>query len=48
MAQKACQAVRKGDLKILPAMHESTWFSWLENIRYCNNHNHYLQYQEYS
>lgn len=33
MAQKAVDAVRKGDLKIVPSMHESTWYSWLENIR---------------
>lgn len=33
MAKRAVDAVRNGDLKILPAMHESTWFGWLENIR---------------
>lgn len=33
MAQRSIDAVRNGDLKILPAMHEATWFRWLENIR---------------
>jgi len=33
MAEKAVAAVRNGDLKILPEMHESTWYRWLENIR---------------
>ncbi|RYH16522.1 hypothetical protein EON65_29935 [archaeon] len=33
MATRALDAVRQGELKILPEMHESTWFSWLENIR---------------
>lgn len=33
MAQRAVDAVRNGDLKIIPSMHESTWYSWLENIR---------------
>eukprot|EP01041_Mallomonas_annulata_P000590 gene590-1143_t len=33
MAQKAVQAVKKGELKIVPSMHESTWYSWLDNIR---------------
>lgn len=34
MAERSIQAVRNGDLKILPEMHESTWYRWLENIRY--------------
>jgi valyl-tRNA synthetase len=34
MAQRAVDAVRNGDLKIIPSMHESTWYTWLENIRY--------------
>jgi valyl-tRNA synthetase len=25
--------VRNGDLKIVPADHEKTWFQWLDNIR---------------
>jgi valyl-tRNA synthetase len=25
--------VRSGQLKILPEMHESTWYGWLDNIR---------------
>ena len=33
MARRACDAVKKGELRILPAMHERTWFHWLENIR---------------
>jgi valyl-tRNA synthetase len=33
MAKRACDAVRDGSLKILPAEHERTWFYWLENIR---------------
>uniref|UniRef100_A0A7S1FW38 Valine--tRNA ligase, mitochondrial n=1 Tax=Corethron hystrix TaxID=216773 RepID=A0A7S1FW38_9STRA len=33
MAKRAADAVRDGDLKILPAEHEKTWFQWLDNIR---------------
>ena len=33
MAQRSIDAVKKGDLKILPEMHEATWFKWLENIQ---------------
>lgn len=33
MAQKASQAVKDGDLKILPEFHKDTWFRWLDNIR---------------
>ena len=33
MAARAVDAVRKGDLKIVPSMHEDTWYYWLENIR---------------
>jgi len=33
MAARAVDAVRKGDLKIVPEFHESTWYRWLENIR---------------
>ena len=33
MAQRSIDAVRSGELKILPAMHEATWYRWLENIR---------------
>jgi len=32
MAERACAAVRSGELKIVPEMHEKTWFYWLENI----------------
>jgi len=33
MAKRATDAVRQGDLKIVPADHEKTWFQWLDNIR---------------
>lgn len=33
MAQRSIAAVKNGDLKILPEMHEATWYYWLENIR---------------
>lgn len=33
MAARAVDAVRTGELKILPEMHEATWYRWLENIR---------------
>lgn len=33
MAQDAMKAVREKKLKIVPEMHEKTWFRWLENIR---------------
>lgn len=33
MAQRSIEAVRNGELKILPEVHESTWYMWLENIR---------------
>ncbi|KAK2722041.1 valine--tRNA ligase-like isoform X2 [Artemia franciscana] len=33
MASKASQAVKNGDLKIIPDMHKKTWFQWMENIR---------------
>lgn len=33
MAQRSIDAVRSGELKILPEMHEGTWYYWLENIR---------------
>lgn len=33
MAKQAVAAVRSGELKILPAFHEATWYRWLENIR---------------
>eukprot|EP00569_Conticribra_weissflogii_P003433 CAMPEP_0171335086 /NCGR_PEP_ID=MMETSP0878-20121228/5099_1 /TAXON_ID=67004 /ORGANISM="Thalassiosira weissflogii, Strain CCMP1336" /LENGTH=1096 /DNA_ID=CAMNT_0011836297 /DNA_START=109 /DNA_END=3399 /DNA_ORIENTATION=- len=33
MAKRSTDAVRKGELKILPAEHEKTWFQWLDNIR---------------
>ncbi|KAJ7377422.1 Valine--tRNA ligase [Desmophyllum pertusum] len=33
MADMAVKAVRNGDLKIIPSMHEKVWYSWLENCR---------------
>jgi len=33
MAKRSTDAVRNGDLKIVPAEHEKTWFHWLDNIR---------------
>ena len=33
MAKRATDAVRNGDLKIMPEDHEKTWFRWLDNIR---------------
>ena len=33
MAQRAIQAVKKGDLKIHPANFENVWFDWLSNIK---------------
>lgn len=33
MAKRATDAVRNGELKIVPADHEKTWFHWLDNIR---------------
>eukprot|EP00579_Thalassiosira_antarctica_P026271 CAMPEP_0202007874 /NCGR_PEP_ID=MMETSP0905-20130828/12236_1 /ASSEMBLY_ACC=CAM_ASM_000554 /TAXON_ID=420261 /ORGANISM="Thalassiosira antarctica, Strain CCMP982" /LENGTH=1095 /DNA_ID=CAMNT_0048565903 /DNA_START=73 /DNA_END=3357 /DNA_ORIENTATION=- len=33
MAKRATDVVRNGELKIVPADHEKTWFHWLDNIR---------------
>lgn len=33
MAKRSTDAVRNGELKIVPADHEKTWFNWLDNIR---------------
>ncbi|QQP48666.1 ValinetRNA ligaselike, partial [Caligus rogercresseyi] len=33
MAAKAMEAVKKGDLKIIPNVFEKTWFQWMEGIR---------------
>ena len=33
MARKACEAVRTGELEILPQEGEREWFKWLENIQ---------------
>jgi len=33
MAKRATDAVRQGELKIIPEEHKKTWFGWLDNIR---------------
>ena len=33
MAKRATDAVRNGELKIVPAEQEKIWFNWLDNIR---------------
>ncbi|KAK9405835.1 valine-tRNA ligase [Crotalus adamanteus] len=33
MAQAAAEAVRQGDLRIVPDFHLKTWFTWMDNIR---------------
>jgi valyl-tRNA synthetase len=33
MAKRATDAVRNGELTIVPKEHEKTWFQWLDNIR---------------
>lgn len=33
MAARAVKAVREGSLKLIPAVHEQTWYHWLEDIR---------------
>lgn len=33
MADKSLEAVRNGELQIVPRMHEETWYNWLENIK---------------
>lgn len=33
MAKRATDAVRNGELKIVPEEHKKTWFMWLDNIR---------------
>ena len=32
MATRACDAVRSGELRIIPDMYNKTWFHWLEGI----------------
>jgi valyl-tRNA synthetase len=33
MAKRSADAVRNGELTIVPSDHEKTWFHWLDNIR---------------
>ena len=34
MANKACDKVRDGELKIIPNTFEKTWYQWLDDCRY--------------
>lgn len=34
MAESAKEAVRHGELKIIPEHHTKIWFHWMDNIRY--------------
>ena len=38
MAQRAVDAVRNKELKLVPEHHEKVWFNWLENSRYEARH----------
>lgn len=33
MAAKAVEAVKSGELEIIPKMHEKTWFHWMDEMR---------------
>ncbi|CAD5235425.1 unnamed protein product [Bursaphelenchus xylophilus] len=33
MGKKAVDAVKKGDLKLIPSYHDATWYRWLEDSR---------------
>jgi valyl-tRNA synthetase len=33
MAEEAVKAVKSGELKIIPDVHEKIWYHWMENIR---------------
>eukprot|EP01119_Soliformovum_irregulare_P003020 TRINITY_DN1329_c0_g1_i1.p1 TRINITY_DN1329_c0_g1~~TRINITY_DN1329_c0_g1_i1.p1 ORF type:complete len:1040 (-),score=311.70 TRINITY_DN1329_c0_g1_i1:558-3677(-) len=33
MAKKAVEAVRNGDLELIPSSHNATWYNWLENVQ---------------
>lgn len=33
MAEKATEAVRSGELKIIPEHHTKTWYHWMDGIR---------------
>lgn len=33
MAEKACQAIDDGSLKLDPEFHKERWFEWLDNVR---------------
>jgi valyl-tRNA synthetase len=33
MAESAKEAVRSGELKIIPEHHTKIWFHWMDNIR---------------
>jgi hypothetical protein len=34
MAESAKEAVRSGELNIIPEHHKKIWFHWMDNIRY--------------
>jgi hypothetical protein len=34
MAESAKEAVRCGELKIIPEHHTKMWFHWMDNIKY--------------
>jgi len=34
MAESAKEAVRCGELKIIPEHHTKIWFHWMDNIKY--------------
>lgn len=34
MGKQAADAVRNGELKIIPEHHLKTWFNWMDNIRW--------------
>lgn len=33
MAEKAIEAVKSGELELIPKIHEKTWFHWMSEIR---------------
>lgn len=33
MASEAVKAVKNGELKIIPDIHEKTWYHWMDGIR---------------
>ena len=33
MAKKAVEAVKSGELELIPKMHEKTWYHWMDEMR---------------